>query len=119
MEITRQTRPSVLGICVVLLLVGAVSPGCNGDAETTQTGSEMNVPPIDKVLESHTAELMGIPGVVGVYQGALEDGTPCITVMVVASTPELEARIPKKLEGHPVVIEAGGEIRPLGGDKQP
>jgi hypothetical protein len=79
----------------------------------------MNVPPIDKVLESHTAELMAIPGVVGVCQGALEDGTPCITVMIVEATPELEARIPKKLEGHPVVIEAGGEIRPLGGDERP
>jgi hypothetical protein len=109
----------VLAVGLVLSIAGAALTGCDQDTGTTKTGSEMNVRPIDKVLESHTAELMGIPGVVGVYQGALEDGTPCITVMVVASTPELEARLPKKLEGHPVVIEAGGEIRPLDGAKRP
>ena len=118
MKRLRGTGADVV-VCIALAVAWIVLPGCEQDAGTTKSGSEMNVPPIDKVLESHTAELMGIPGVVGVYQGALEDGTSCITVMVVASTPELEARIPKKLEGYPVVIEAGGEIRPLGGDKQP
>jgi len=74
----------------------------------------MNTQPIGKVLEAHTPELMAIPGVVGVYQGELEDGRPCITVMVIESTPALEAKIPKAIEGYPVVVEAGGEIKPLG-----
>ena len=109
----KHARALAAGVGLASCLVLA---GCEQDARTTETRAEMNVPPIEKVLQSHTDELMAIPGVVGVYQGALEDGTPCITVMVVESTPELEAKIPKTLEGHPVVVEAGGEIRPMGGE---
>ena len=90
-----QARRRALALCMGLSLASIPLPGCGPDSGTTQSASksasETNVRPIDKVLESHTTELMGIPGVVGVYQGALEDGTPCITVMVVKSTPELEA----------------------------
>lgn len=110
-----QKHARALAACIGLASCMVLS-SCERDAGTTETRTEMNVPPIEKVLQSHTAELMAIPGVVGVYQGALEDGTACITVMVVESTPALEAKIPKTLEGHPVVIEAGGEIRPMGGD---
>jgi hypothetical protein len=54
------------------------------------------------------------PGVVGVYEGLLEDNkTPCLKVMVARKAPELEKRIPKSLEGYPVVIEETGTIRPL------
>ena len=70
--------------------------------------------PIENVLRDHTAELMAIPGVVGVYQAALDDGTPCIKVMVVKKTRALAARIPNELEGYPVRIDVTGVIRPLG-----
>jgi hypothetical protein len=57
---------------------------------------------------------MSIPGVVGVYVGLLEDDrTTCLKVMVVKKTRELERGIPKSLEGHPVVLEETGVIRPL------
>ena len=65
------------------------------------------------MLADHTPELMAIPGVVGTYQGTLDDGTPCIKVMVVKRTRELERRIPDRLEGHPVRIDVTGVIRPL------
>lgn len=68
---------------------------------------------IEDVLRDHTAELMAVPGVVGVYQGARDDGTPCLRVMVIRRTPEIDAAIPEQIEGYPVEIEAGGEIRPL------
>ena len=69
---------------------------------------------IETVLQRHTETLMALPGVVGVYQGLTKDDRPCIRVMVVQLTPELERSIPKTLEGYPVEIEAGGPIRPLG-----
>ena len=69
--------------------------------------------PIETVMQDHTRELMSLPGVVGVYQGARDDGTPCIKVMVVQKTAELERRIPGLLEGHPVEIDVTGEIRPM------
>ena len=70
--------------------------------------------PIEAVLADHTAELLSLPGVVGLYEGARADGAPCIRVMVVARTPELAKRIPRELEGYPVEIEVTGEIRPRG-----
>ena len=70
---------------------------------------------INAVLRSHDRELLAINGVVGVYVGTLDDGkTPCLKVMVVAKTAELERAIPKTLEGFPVIIEVTGEIKPLG-----
>jgi hypothetical protein len=74
-----------------------------------------NSPDINAVLHAHDRELLAINGVVGVYVGLLDDGkTPCLKVMVVAKTAELERAIPKLLEGYPVVLEVTGEIRPLG-----
>ena len=70
---------------------------------------------IDTVKEAHVRELMALPGVVGVYIGRTEKDEPCIGVMVVKKTPELERRIPASLEGYPVVIEETGEIRPMNG----
>ena len=69
---------------------------------------------INDVLRAHDRELLAITGVVGVYVGVLDDEkTPCLKVMVVKKTPELEHRIPKSLEGYPVVIEETGIIRPM------
>jgi hypothetical protein len=71
---------------------------------------------INTVMEAHVDDLMALDGVAGVGIGALDDGTPCIKVFVVERTDELDARIPKKLEGHPVVVEVSGTFEPLSGD---
>ncbi|HKZ39281.1 MAG TPA: hypothetical protein VJ184_16575 [Chryseolinea sp.] len=81
--------------------------------EDSRGQSLMAMRDINDVMKSHTEELMSIPGVVGVYIGALEDGSPCIKVMVIEKTPELERIIPNVLEGYPVLIIETGEIRPL------
>ena len=72
--------------------------------------------PIADVQRDHTDELMSVPGVVGVYEGALDDGTPCLRVMVKERTPETDRRIPRMLEGYRVEVEVSGVIRPLGGE---
>ena len=69
---------------------------------------------INAVLADHDQELMAISGVVGVYVGLLDDGkTPCLKVMLARRDTQLKRAIPKQLEGHPVVTEVTGEIRPL------
>lgn len=98
---------------LVLALYGA---GCHTQpahrAETPD--STMSRRDINLVLKEHDAELLAIPGVVGVFVGLLQDGkTPCLKVMADRKTPELESRIPKSLEGYPVVVEETGPIRPL------
>ena len=68
---------------------------------------------INAVLAAHDKALLAIPGVVGVYVGALDDGTPCLKVMVTEKNPEVERKIPWEIEGYRVVAEVTGEIRPL------
>lgn len=71
---------------------------------------------INAVLNDHDEALMAISGVVGVAVGLLKDGkTPCLKVMVVQKTSEVVGKIPKHLEGYPVVVEETGVIRPFGG----
>ena len=67
---------------------------------------------IEEVLKQHTNTLMSFSGVVGTGQGLHED-KPCIKVFVMVLTPELEKKIPKQLEGYPVVIEETGAFKSL------
>jgi len=70
---------------------------------------------INAVLAAHDKELLAIPGVVGVYVGTLEDRrTPCLRVMLARKTPALARKVPRSIEGYPVITEVTGEIRPLG-----
>ena len=70
---------------------------------------------INAVLAAHDKELLAIPGVVGVYVGTLQDRrTPCLKVMLARKTPESARKVPRSIEGYPVVIEINGEIRALG-----
>ena len=69
--------------------------------------------PIAQVIERRAPELMKIAGVVGVYEGETRRHAPCIRIMVAKRTHELEARLPRRLEGYPVEIEETGVIRPM------
>ncbi len=76
---------------------------------STSTPREINA-----VLADHDDELLAIPGVVGVYVGLLKDEkTPCLKVMLAREDPGLKRRIPRTLEGHPVLTEVTGAIHPL------
>ena len=69
---------------------------------------------INAVLAAHDRQLLELPDVVGVYVGVLADGkTPCLKVMLARPTPETERKLPREIEGYPVVAEISGEIRPL------
>ncbi len=69
---------------------------------------------INAVLADHDRELLAIPGVVGVYVGlSADEKTPCLKVMLSRKDSNLQRRIPRKLEGYPVLTEVTGEIRPL------
>jgi hypothetical protein len=70
----------------------------------------MSAMKIEEVLKKYTNNLMSISGVVGTGQG-LCDGKPCIKVFVVKKNPELEDKIPEKLEGYPVKIKETGKFR--------
>ena len=69
---------------------------------------------INAVLAAHDRQLLALPFVVGVYVGVLSDAkTPCLKVMLAQPAPETERKIPREIEGYPVVTEISGNIRPL------
>jgi hypothetical protein len=70
---------------------------------------------INDILAAHDKELLAIPDVVGVYVGTTEDGrTPCLKVILARKNPESERRIPRAIEGYPVVTEITGRVRAFG-----
>jgi hypothetical protein len=75
-------------------------------------GCENNSNDQDNILtvkERHEAELMAIPGVVGVGIGE-RDGAEVIVVYVEDRTAEIDRNVPDTLEGYPVLIEVTGPI---------
>jgi len=98
-------------------LVAALATGCRDAGRAPDpTGERMAQRPIVEVIAAHADSLMALPGVVGLYEGRLADGTPCVKIMVARLDPGLRERLPRTLEGHPVVIEETGEIRAMPGD---
>ena len=103
------------GLAVILLSV-ACSAAMRSPVNQTGKQESMTRKDINAVLKDHDKELLAVPGVVGVYVGLLpDDKTPCLKVMVVKETEDLKGRIPKSIEGYPVLIEESGVIRPLKG----
>lgn len=95
-------------------MLALVFPGCTKSGE--EKPAEQQKPmlrDINDVMRDHTNELMSLPGVVGVFIGQGADGVPCIKVMIAEEDSMVIRRIPKELEGHTVIVEVTGEIRPL------
>jgi hypothetical protein len=95
------------------LLLGVSA--CRGPGTAKPAENPSPVTPIADTIVRHAPELMKIPGVVGVYEGETRRHVPCIRIMVERRTPELEHRLPRRLEGHPVEIDETGVIRPMRG----
>jgi hypothetical protein len=101
----------VISLCVPMI---AIPMGCEQSAkksvqiETTQPMKDIN-----EVIKVYSDSLMAIPGVVGLYHGLDDEGRSCLKVMVNKKTPEIVRRMPKQIEGFPVVIDETGEIKPM------
>lgn len=67
---------------------------------------------VAQVLGRHTERLMALPGVIGTAESKCSR-RPCILVLVIRKTPELERLIPAELEGIPVEIHETGPIQAL------
>jgi hypothetical protein len=98
----------ILAAVASLCMQGA---GCKKGSGSKEGAEVMPTDDVKRVMEAHTAELMAIPGVVGVAIGALPDGKPSIQVLVEKNTREIRNRIPREIEGYRVVIEETGKIK--------
>ncbi len=100
-----------ISICIFAVFYMSLIIGCNSTSKETNSQTPMKQKrDINAVKEAHSGELMKIPGVVGVYVGEFDGGTPFICVMVEKKNKELEQKIPKILEGYTVQIEETGKI---------
>lgn len=96
-----------LALSLTILLLAACQSHVRNDMVPQQRD-------INAVLEDHQAELMALPGVVGVCVSLLEDQkTECIKVLLARQDRNLQKRIPRMLEGYRVVTEVTGEFRPM------
>jgi hypothetical protein len=68
--------------------------------------------PLAQVIAASDDSLLAIPGVVGVYEG-LSGDEPVIRVMILARADSIVRRLPKRLGGYRVELEAGGAVIPL------
>lgn len=64
------------------------------------------------VIARNATKLMGIPGVVGVYEGET-GGKPVLRVMVLSRADSTMEKIPKTLEGYDVEVEVSGPVKPM------
>jgi hypothetical protein len=97
-------------VLVTSLLIG----GCRTEEHApTPAADSSAMRTVHDVIDAHSAELLKVPGVVGVYEGETSKHRPCVRIMVVKLTSELESRLPRRLEGYPVEIEESGEIQPM------
>ena len=107
-------RVLIYGLIAAGALGLVLGAGCRNQMNQNQHSASLPQRDINAVLADHADRLMAIPGVVGVYVGLLNDGkTPCLKVMLGKKDQALERAIPRTIEGHPVVTEVTGEIRPM------
>ncbi len=110
---SKESGRRLFVAALVSTLVAALIPSCRSGDERERRETQAPTRDINLVKDEHTKELMSLPGVVGVYVGALDDGRACIGVMVARKTKELEQKIPGVLEGYPVRIDETGAIKPM------
>ncbi len=109
--ISQTIKKTALGITLTVFAL-SIATCTNQIADDREGENTVASQTVEQVLKAHTNELMSISGVVGTAQG-LCDGQPCIKVLVIKKTSEIEEKIPETLEGYPVEIESTGEIKAL------
>ena len=109
---SARSRTGRFASLAIFVLIACATAACRPHVPRGRV-QPMPERPIADVLASHTPEIMALPGVVGTCQGARPDGAPAIVVMLARPDAGLERRIPRALEGWPVVIEVTGEIRAM------
>ena len=114
---SRLSAKMIISTIGVILICSSVPVRANETDKVREEGKQMVQKPIEEVLKEYTNKLMAIPGVVGTAQSLCED-KPCIKVFVSKKTKKLERKIPKTLEGYPVVIQETGKFKALPGNQQ-
>ena len=102
---------------LLLVLIGLLAAcGSAPSSEPAPESTEAEVVKsenIDETLARHAQRLIAIDGVQGIYVGETEEGEPCLVIMATVAAEELKEAVGDTLEGWPVRIESGDEVRPM------
>jgi len=96
----------------LLAAVMALGLACAGCRSGGREIAKMPRPPAAQVIEMHSATLMAIPGVVGVYEG-VSRGDTVIRVMLATPADSTRRKLPRTLAGYRVETEVTGPIEPM------
>ena len=112
----RSWKPRTLAAVLSLLAAGcqqrASEPAATASPPPAPAAEHASDQSLSLVIARNATTLMGIPGVVGVYEGETA-GKPVLRVMVVAREDSILKKLPRTLEGYDVEIEVGGPVRPM------
>jgi len=98
-------------ILLIVLVAGCSSgPPSDPPPEAAPVNQERS---IDDTLARNAERLIAIEGIQGVAVGETEDGAPCLVILATVPAADLADAVGDSLEGWPVRIESGDEIRPL------
>src|SRR5262245_7246238 len=97
---------SSLGAILILLAGACASPSGRGP---DRRSSSVKKGTITEVLAARTPEIIAIPGVIGTGEGS-EKGERVFVVFVAHRTPELDAKLPREIDGYTVVIREAGDV---------
>lgn len=111
----RHARPPLFVALLAAALTLVSAGGCREtEPARPKTDTPVTTIPLADVVTRRAPELMKIPGVVGVAEARLPDGSPCVRIYVVERTPALDRALPKTLDGWPVDVEVSGRFEALG-----
>jgi hypothetical protein len=112
---SRHSHPLVAAV-IALIAAGcqARAPEPAGESAPSSAPAAEHAPDqsLSLVIARNATALMGIPGVVGVYEGETS-GKPVVRVMVASRADSTLRRIPKTLDGYDVEVEVSGPIEPM------
>ena len=113
---SMKGRMRVLSTLLLVLVGSACACASNqgedrGDSVESEEVPERTIATIQEVQEAHTPEWMQLPGVVGTGIGRCE-GEPCIRIFLSRPSPETEAAIGDRVEGHRIEFEVTGRFTP-------
>lgn len=96
-------------MCFILIVF---SGGDSKQTVPTQGDTSVVQPTITDVLAAHSVEWMKIPGVRGTGEGQ-KDGKRCVLIFVEKRTTALVRKLPKIVDGYPVVVKEVGKVKAL------
>jgi len=104
----RTTLLALLGFLVACAPESPREPAPESAEVSTVKSEDINA-----TLDRHAEELMAHEGIQGIYVGLTDEGQPCLVILATVPAEDLAGVVPDSLEGWPVRIESGDEIRPM------